>query len=177
MYFFQSTSFTLPLDFLKWTIFPKDGLFSQYFKYLNLKNPKNLKHYSGKTNSYHCVLSSEYEPYSICFWLSPQYLTFWITLHEAFLITKFIFRMPISKSCALSTFSQWPRTSLHFFFFYFILFYFLTLQYCIGFAIYQHESTTGIHVFHCLTGLESELRFCFKIVTLFIFTIVWKILY
>ena len=28
----------------------------------------------------------------------------------------------------------------------FILFYFLTLQYCIGFAIYQNESTTGMHV-------------------------------
>ena len=27
------------------------------------------------------------------------------------------------------------------------LFYFLTLQYCIGFAIYQNESTAGIHVF------------------------------
>ena len=24
------------------------------------------------------------------------------------------------------------------------LFYFLTLQYCIGFAIYQHESATGL---------------------------------
>ena len=33
------------------------------------------------------------------------------------------------------------------FFFKFILFYFLTLQYCIGFAIYQHESATGIYVF------------------------------
>ena len=28
-----------------------------------------------------------------------------------------------------------------------ILFYFLTLQYCIGFAINQNESATGIHVF------------------------------
>ena len=27
------------------------------------------------------------------------------------------------------------------------LFYFLTLQYCIGFAIYQHESVTGINKF------------------------------
>ena len=29
---------------------------------------------------------------------------------------------------------------------YYILFYFLTLQYFISFAIYQHESTTGIHM-------------------------------
>ena len=36
---------------------------------------------------------------------------------------------------------------LFFFFFSLILFYFLTLQYCIGFAIYQNESATGIHVF------------------------------
>ena len=27
-----------------------------------------------------------------------------------------------------------------------ILFYYLNLEYCIGFAVYQHESATGIHV-------------------------------
>ena len=36
------------------------------------------------------------------------------------------------------------------------LFYFLTLQYCIGFAIYQHESATGIYVFPILNPPPSN---------------------
>ena len=39
----------------------------------------------------------------------------------------------------------------------FILFYSLTLQYCIGFAIYQNESSTGIHVLPILNPPPSSL--------------------
>ena len=40
--------------------------------------------------------------------------------------------------------------------FIFILFYFLTLQYCIGLAIYQNEFAPGIHVFPILTLLPPH---------------------
>ena len=40
-------------------------------------------------------------------------------------------------------------------FLFFFFFNFLTLQYCIGFALYQNESATGIHVFPILNPPPS----------------------
>ena len=45
---------------------------------------------------------------------------------------------------------------VRFIFIFFLFFSFLTLQYCIGFAIYQNESATGIHVFPFLNPPPSS---------------------
>ena len=43
------------------------------------------------------------------------------------------------------------------FFYFFLILFYLTLQYCIGLAIYQNESATGIHAFPILNPPPSSL--------------------
>ena len=75
----------------------------------------------------------------------------------------------ILAACSFCHLESCPRMMIleiwvRFWFFYYflfvcflILFYFLTLQYCIGFAIYRNESTTDIHVFPILNPPPSSL--------------------
>ena len=68
----------------------------------------------------------------------------------------------LSASCSKHPIDEHShyRSVLFFFLFFGLLvsfLFFLTLQYCIGFAIYQNESATGIHVFPILKPPPSSL--------------------
>ena len=72
-----------------------------------------------------------------------------------------------SFSFSISPSNEWSGLIFFFFvfisfFLFFLSFFFLTLQYYIGFAIYQHASATGVHMFLILNLIFFTINFYYQ---------------
>ena len=176
-----SLSIVLIHFFLSWVIFTtvlSRWMISTSVSYNLILFPSGVCVYMCVFVSY-CIFqvfgSYSYSFFTLCWSSHYVYLFLWfgwafiiITLNTSFLKVEclFLFHLVLSLIPYL------------FFFFYFcftiflnlILFYFLTLQYCIGFAIYQNESTTVIPYLFTSFETSSSFPLCFLFLCAFLFT-------